>query len=474
MLINKSIIWFRNDLRLHDNPALYEACKLGHIIPIYILDEENHYKDFSLGAASKIWLHHSLHSLNESLNKNLLIFKGKAKEILEKIFIDNKDIANIFWNKIYEPHLLKNDEVIQKFLENKNIAVKIFNASLLWNPKDIVKSDGLPYKIFTPFYNNGCLKQATSPREPLPLPSINYINIKHNGISIEKLSLLPKKNWHKNLIKNWHIGEAKARNRIKEFMSVGIKNYKEYRNYPAKDNVSKLSPNLHFGEISPNQLWYAAQAAGDNENIDQFCSELGWREFSYNLLYFNNELPQKNLQKKFDKFEWQNDKNLLAKWQIGKTGIPLVDAGMRELYQTGYMHNRIRMVVGSFLVKNLAIHWHYGAKWFWDCLFDADLANNSVNWQWVAGCGTDAAPYFRIFNPITQGQKFDPEGQYIKTFVPELRNLPLKYLFNPWEAPENVLKKADIILGKNYPFPIIDLKKSRIIALKKFDKLKFS
>jgi deoxyribodipyrimidine photo-lyase len=270
---------------------------------------------------------------------------------------------------------------------------------------------------------------------------------------------------------HWRIGEKGAQQRLSAFLEEGIEGYKEGRNFPSKDNVSRLSPHLHFGELSPNQMYYAAKTCGDNESTDHFCSELGWREFSYSQLYFNPDMPVKNLQKKFDAFPWQLEQRKLTAWQQGKTGIPIVDAGMRELWQSGYIHNRVRMVIGSFLVKNLLIPWQQGERWFWDCLVDADLANNSASWQWISGCGADAAPYFRIFNPVTQGQKFDPEGNYTKHFLPELAGLPSKYLFNPWQAPEAVLQQAGVVLGDNYPFPIVDLKISRQQALDAFKSL---
>jgi deoxyribodipyrimidine photo-lyase len=229
-----------------------------------------------------------------------------------------------------------------------------------------------------------------------------------------------------------------------------------------------LSPHLHFGEISPNKVWHRVRASGQSEDSDHYLSELGWREFSYNLLYYFPQLPKNNLQTKFDRFPWRENSEHLKKWQKGKTGYPVIDAGMRELWETGFMHNRLRMIVGSFLVKNLLIHWHHGKEWFWNCLVDADLASNSASWQWVAGCGADAAPYFRIFNPITQGQKFDPSGEYTRKFVPELRNLPDKYLFTPWEAPSELLDNSGIKLGKDYPYPIVDLKNSRELALKAY------
>ena len=232
-----------------------------------------------------------------------------------------------------------------------------------------------------------------------------------------------------------------------------------------RKNISKLSPHLHFGEISPNKIWHRVRTSGQSEDLDHYLSELGWREFSYNLLYHFPQLPKNNLQTKFDRFPWGDNSEHLKKWQRGRTGYPIIDAGMRELWETGFMHNRIRMIVGSFLVKNLLIHWHYGKEWFWDCLVDADLASNSASWQWVAGCGADAAPYFRIFNPITQGQKFDPSGAYTRKFVPELRKLPNKHLFAPWEAPSELLVNSGIKLGKDYPYPIVDLKNSRELAL---------
>jgi deoxyribodipyrimidine photo-lyase len=290
--------------------------------------------------------------------------------------------------------------------------------------------------------------------------------------TIDHLNLIPAIPWHKKIIDQWPIGEQGAQKKLQTFLRKGLENYQDGRDYPSLSSTSKLSPYLHFGEISPNQAWHAVRSHGENENVEHFCRELGWREFSYHLLYHNKDLPKKNLQKKFNFFPWRFDENDLNKWQKGKTGIPIVDAGMRELWQTGYMHNRVRMIVGSFLVKNLRIHWHYGERWFWDCLVDADLANNSASWQWIAGCGADPVPYFRIFNPVTQGKKFDPKGLYTRQYVPELKKITNEYLFNPWEAPHNILKSAGVDLGSNYPNPIVDLKKSRKDALTAFQSLK--
>lgn len=463
------IHWFRQDLRLTDNPALLTATKEGDVLPIYILDDVNA-KKHKMGGASRWWLHHSLTALTKSLEGNLSIYSGDALEILTNI-AERYDIKSIFWNRCYESWAINRDKKIKAALKSKDINVESFNGSLLWEPWEIKKSDGEHYKVFTPFYRKGCLK-AESPRLPLRKPSKPSFCFDKASSKLESLDLLPSINWDDQLAPHWEIGEDAAMSRFESFLESGLSKYKEGRNLPAKKYVSRLSPHLHFGEISPNQLWYGIQNIEPDENTDHFCSELGWREFSYSQLFHHPDLPKTNLQSKFDDFPWVTDKKLLAAWQQGKTGIPMVDAGMRELWQTGYMHNRVRMIVGSFLVKNLRLHWHHGERWFWDTLVDADLANNSASWQWVAGCGADAAPYFRIFNPVTQGQKFDTEGEYVRQYVPELKELPNKYLFNPWEAPADILKQANIKLGKDYPKPIVDLKKSREDALSAFQSLK--
>jgi deoxyribodipyrimidine photo-lyase len=463
------IYWFRQDLRISDNPALTQAAKQGDILPIYILDDENA-REYAAGSASRWWLHHSLKALNASLGKKLSVYQGKPEIILDYILTCFK-VEKIYWNRCYEPWRINRDTKIKEHLKKHGIDVCSFNGSLLWEPWNIKKEDGTPYKVFTPFYRKGCLN-ADEPRVPLSKPEdVNYVS-DQNQIGIDGLDLLPTIRWDTQLEPRWEIGEVGARKRFEAFTDEGLSSYKDGRNIPAKPYVSRLSPHLHFGEISPNQLWYAARSIGDNGHIDHFCSELGWREFSYSQLYHNPELPRKNLQSKFDAFPWVKNVEYLRVWQTGQTGIPMVDAGMRELWQTGYMHNRVRMIVGSFLVKNLRLHWHHGERWFWDTLVDADLANNSASWQWIAGCGADAAPYFRIFNPVTQGQKFDSDGEYVRKYIPEISFLPNKYLFSPWEAPELILKGAGIKLGSNYPNPIIDLKNSREAALIAFQSLK--
>ena len=469
MTENKSIHWFRQDLRIEDNLSLSAASKAGSLIPIYILDDINS-KEFSMGAASKWWLFQSLKSLNDSLNGNLHIFKGDPKEIFEKITSEH-EINHISWNRCYEPWRIQRDKELKNSLELKNIHVESFSGSLLWEPWNISKDDGTPYRVFTPFYKKGCLN-SDEPRLPIDAPVINNFTDGVESDGLESLNLLPEINWYKGFEDLWSPGEIGANRSLDEFLEEGLLNYKEGRNFPSQKYVSRLSPHLHFGEISPNEVWYRAKTkenvTGIEKSLAHFHSELGWREFSYYLLYHFPDLPNVNFQKKFDIFPWRENKELLKLWQEGRTGYPIVDAGMRELWETGYMHNRLRMIVGSFLVKNLLIDWREGEKWFWDCLVDADLASNSASWQWVAGSGADAAPYFRIFNPVTQGLKFDSEGEYTKKYVPELKDLPNKYLFSPWEAPTDVLKAAGVELGKNYPEPIVDLKTSREIALEAF------
>ena len=465
-----AIHWFRQDLRLSDNPALDSAAQYETLIPIYILDEVNS-GEFKMGAASKWWLHQSLTKLNESLDGKLLVYQGNPHEILNKL-IEEQEVSYVTWNRCYEPWRIDRDKEIKRNFEDKNVAVESFSASLLWEPWTISKDDGTPYRVFTPFYKKGCLN-SEEPR--LPAGKVDLSNLYSEDLSsdsITDLNLLPTIKWYKSFEEEWNPGEIGAEQNLNSFLDSGLFNYKEGRNFPSQEFVSRLSPHLHFGEISPNEVWYRAKTkegiSGIEKSLAHFHSELGWREFSYYLLYHFPDLPNKNFQEKFDIFPWQENEEFLALWQKGNTGYPIVDAGMRELWQTGYMHNRLRMIVGSFLVKNLLIDWRFGERWFWDCLVDADLASNSASWQWVAGSGADAAPYFRIFNPITQGLKFDPEGEYTKKYVPELRDLPNKYLFSPWEAPENILADAGIELGKNYPKPMVDLKLSRETALEAF------
>ena len=473
MTTSPILLWFRADLRLSDNPALRAACQAGDILPIYILEDDDAHND-AMGSASRLWLHHSLAKLDDALEGHLRLFKGKASDIITAL-CKTHNIQQIHWNRAYEPWRITRDSALKKTLGAQGVYVTSHKANLLWEPWEVAKKDGTPYKVFTPFYRKGCLF-APAPRRPLDAPhQIGFARLENlDALPLSALSLLPQHDWHHDVIAHWQVGEVGAQDRLARFFENGIANYAQGRNLPDKPFVSRLSPHLHFGEISVNQCWYGAldRFSMEHQGCDTFLSELGWREFSASLLYYNHTLKTEPLNQKFKHFPWRTSPQDLRLWQKGLTGYPIVDAGMRELYQTGYMHNRVRMIVGSFLVKNLRLHWQHGEAWFWDCLFDADHAANSASWQWIAGCGADAAPYFRVFNPITQAEKFDGEAQYIKCFVPELAALPAKYIGNPSAAPAEVLAQAGITLGKHYPLPMVDAKQSRLDALAAFATLK--
>ncbi|MBT0587104.1 cryptochrome/photolyase family protein [Alteromonas oceanisediminis] len=474
MTVATTLVWFRQDLRVKDNPALHWAVEQGKVIPLYIDDTETDEHE-QLGGASKWWLHHSLTSLQQRLNGHLIIKQGDPADIIRHM-LDSEDIDNVVWNRCYQPHQRERDKSIKTAIKDEtDVTVKSFNGSLLWEPMQISKADGGPYKVFTPYYRKGCLK-ADAPRHPVGAPErITYADHAFQRGSVDDLDLLPSLDWDAGFSAHWKPGEDGASDKLSTFISDAALEYKDQRNIPSASGTSRLSPHLHFGEVSPNQVWYAILDAfdgSDNDNIDTYLSELGWREFSYYLLYHWPDFINKNFNEKFDDFPWRSSKKDLVAWQRGKTGIPIVDAGMRELWQTGYMHNRVRMVVGSFLVKNLLLDWREGERWFWDCLVDADLASNTAGWQWVGGSGADAAPYFRIFNPVLQGEKFDKAGEYVREYCPELSDVPNKYLHKPWDAPEDVLEKAGVTLGKEYPEPLVDLKASRQRALDAYQEIK--
>ncbi|MCH9770541.1 MAG: DNA photolyase family protein [Gammaproteobacteria bacterium] len=470
MAFKKILHWFRHDLRLSDNPSFSSAAKRGAVLPVYILDDVNCVEKV-LGAASRCWLHYSLRELNISLDSKLITKSGDPLLIILEL-VEKYKIDEVSWNRCYEPWQIKRDTRLKSQLRDFGVTVTTYNGSLLWEPWEIEKKSGGNYKVFTPFYRKGCL-QFAPPRNLISKPNnTKYLSHKEQLSTIDSLNLLPTKPWGKAMMSYWKVGELAAMKRLKLFIKEDLPGYSEGRNFPAEGKISRLSAHLHWGEISPNQIWYAVKKLTQDASTDCFLSELGWREFSYSLLYYYPTLAKDNLQKKFNSFAWRKNKKLLNAWQRGMTGYPIIDAGMRELWQTGFMHNRVRMIVASFLVKNCLIHWHEGEKWFWDCLVDADLASNSVSWQWVAGCGADAAPFFRIFNPITQGKKFDPQGQYTRKYVPELSTLADKYLHTPWEAPASVLHEAGIKIGESYPRAIVDLSLSRQRALNAYKKIK--
>ncbi len=465
--MKKTIIWFRNDLRLKDNPALYNAAQRGMIIPVYIFDDETAAK-WKIGSASKWWLHKSLVALAAdfaALGISLILLKGSPQEILEKLLVKSGADA-VFWNRRYEPYFIKEDAAIKRALEELGVQVQSFKASLLFEPWEIKNKQGDNYKVFTPFWNY-CLS-LPQPDEPLAIPKLRPIAVNIKSDHIDSFQLLPKKpDWSGGLAAEWQPGENGAITLLNYFLDNSINNYANGRDIPALGSTSKLSAYLHFGEISPRQIWYCVHFnaqinsnANERHNLQKFLAEIGWREFSYNLLYHYPGLPDKPFNTKFANFPWQEDSKNLHLWQQGQTGYPIVDAGMRQLWQTGYMHNRVRMIVASFLTKHLLINWQEGAKWFWDTLVDADLASNSVGWQWVAGCGADAAPYFRIFNPVLQGKKFDPNGDYVRKWIPQLAHIDNKYSHCPWELGKTI---------KNYPAPIVDHAQARQRAMKAYN-----
>lgn len=460
-----AIVWFRQDLRITDNPALRAAATHGRILPVYILDDDAAGL-WSMGGASRWWLHHSLHALNQLLGGNLWVMRGDASTLLPTLAASHK-ASLISWNRCIEPWRVQQDKVIKSRLVDAEIPVHVAEGSQLFPAGSITKDDGTPYKVFTPFYRRALASGL--PRASEETPDFTCINCTQPASRLDDLGLLPRHNWSAGLARTWTPGTTNAQLQLQKFLDDGLTDYREGRDYPARASVSRLSPYLHFGEISPAQVVAAVEQWGQHGGLEtqsaHFVRELLWREFSYALLHFFPTLTQENLKPEFDRFPWATDSHALQCWQQGQTGFPLVDAGMRELWQTGYMHNRVRMIVASFLVKNLLVHWQEGARWFWDTLVDADLANNSCSWQWVAGSGMDAAPYFRIFNPVTQSIKFDTQGEYIKRYVPELAKLPVKYLHDPGSAPDPVLAAAGIKLDETYPRAIVDLRATRQRAL---------
>lgn len=469
------IVWFRNDLRLSDNPALLAAADSGRaLICVYLLDDVNA-GDWAPGGASKWWLHHSLKSLSQDLEEiggTLVLRRGDAKREIAKL-VEETGAGAVYWNRMYEPWAIKRDETIKSTLKDAGIEARSFNGSLIVEPWEIATKQGNPYKVFTPFWRT--LKSAHAPNAPVGRPQSMRFAEAPGSDDIGGWDLLPTRpDWAGGLRAAWTPGESAAQGRLGAFIESRLDGYDAARDIPSKPGTSGLSPHLHHGEISPRQVWHAVKDAsnGATADADSFLSEIAWREFSYNLLYHFPDFPEKNFQAKFDGFEWSGDEAGFKAWTRGLTGYPIVDAGMRQLWSIGWMHNRVRMITGSFLIKDLMIHWRKGEDWFWDTLVDADLASNSAGWQWVAGSGADAAPYFRIFNPVSQGEKFDPDGSYVRNWIPELANLPKRFIHAPWTADRDTLAKAGIVLGKDYPEPIVDHGDARKRALAAFEKIK--
>jgi len=424
------VVWLRRDLRLADNPALFAACAAAvPVVPVFVWSPQEEHP-WEPGAASRWWLHHSLSAFLKS--SPLVIRRGPVVATLKKV-MHEAGAEQLFFNRAYTP---LDDEVL------KCLPATPFQGALLFEPLE------KPYQVFTPFYR-ACQKLEV----PKPLPVVKKtVWKKLESLSPSDLKLLPKINWDSGF--DWEVGEAAAQKSLKRFLKSVASRYLKERDFPATDGSSRLSPHLHFGEISPRQVWHQAQ------RHEPFLRQIVWREFAIQLLIHFPKTPLHALKEKYEDFPWKKNSRLLSLWKKGETGYPIVDAGMRQLWKTGWMHNRVRMIVASFLVKDLLIPWQEGAKWFWDTLVDADLANNTLGWQWVAGCGADAAPFFRIFNPVLQGEKFDPKGDYVRKFVPELKKMPARWIHRPWEAPEELRPQKE-----TYPEPLVDHVKARAEAL---------
>ena len=466
------IFWIREDFRVENNPALSFATQNhDNVIALYIYNNN----DFDeKREAQKWWVFKSLETLKKDLSDyqiNLEIVKGDELEVFSKF--NKKDKLSVYWNKIYEPDVIARGKKIRDLFIKNEINYKYFKGNILNEFQEITKNDGTPFKVFTPFWRNAEQVYLNKP------PSKNYIvkkktkKISYFKKCIEPKDILPKKNWYKKFDKYWKVSENDSKKILKNLIENKIKDYGTSRDIPSIEGTSKLSPYIKHGQIHVGSIWKkCSEIKSKGIGYRKYINELGWREFSHSLINYFPEFLKGNFRKEFDKFPWAKNEKFLKAWKKGMTGYPIVDAGMRELYETGWMHNRIRMVVGSFLVKHLRINWTEGEKHFRNCLLDFNKANNVAQWQWVAGCGADAAPYFRIFNPILQGEKFDKEGNYVKKWVPELKNVPNKFIHKPWEMELKYQEAIKTIIGKDYPGPIVVHEKARALALEAFQSLK--
>ena len=461
-----AIVWFRRDLRVHDNPALAAALDAHRwVLPIYIHAPQEE-GDWAPGAASDWWLHHALADLSQQLDGRLLVRRGDSLATLRDL-VARTEAEAVYWNRLYEPSLIERDTQIKQAMRDAGIRASSHNAALMFEPWEVSNKQEAPYRVFTPFWKR--LREIGLPQRAVTVDDVDGKLAGEQRISeldpvaLDDLGLLPDIDWDEGIDAAWVPTRGGAEGRLDEFLASALRRYAEGRDRPDKDWVSRLSPYLHFGQLGPREVVAACQ--GQDVDAESFLRELGWREFASHLLYHFRHTSDEPLDQRFADFPWRDDAGQLRAWQRGRTGVPMVDAGMRQLWHTGWMHNRVRMIVASFLTKNLLLPWQAGARWFWDTLVDADLASNSLGWQWTAGSGADAAPYFRVFNPVLQGEKFDPRGAYVRQWVPELKGLPDKWLHRPWEAPAAVLDEAGIRLGRDYPKPLVDLKASRERAL---------
>jgi len=460
-----ALIWFRQDLRLSDNPALAGAVERGGpVIPVFIWAPEEE-GPWPPGAASKWWLDRSLAALDSELKtrgSRLIIRRGPTADALRRL-VQETEASAVFWNRRYEPEAIARDRELESTLRERGLTVENFHGNLLFEPGTIRNGKGQPFSVFTPFWR-ACLGTPMAPPSKDAPPKLFSPQNWPLSLTPEELELRPAVDWAGGLRETWQPGESGARDQLKRFRKEALQKYPAGRDKPSVVGTSRLSPHLHFGEISPGQVWRAVSGIGGSAS-EAYRRQIGWREFAYHLLHHHPESTQRSLRREFAAFPWKMNATTFKAWTRGQTGYPLVDAGMRELWRMGWMHNRVRMIVASFLVKHLLIGWQEGAAWFWDTLVDADLANNTLGWQWVAGCGADAAPYFRIFNPVIQGEKFDPAGEYVRRWVPELARLPAEWIHTPWAAPPSILAEAGVEIGRTYPLPIIDHQEARKRAL---------
>ncbi|HSH09573.1 MAG TPA: deoxyribodipyrimidine photo-lyase [Oceanipulchritudo sp.] len=470
--MNTVLVWFRQDLRLADNPAWKKAVESGYaVIPVYIRAPEEG-GPWASGGASRWWLHHALADLERQLSDSgarLILRSGDSETELERL-IEETGATSVYWNRCYEPYRIKQDGRLKTRLKESGLDVWSGNSALLREPWEIATQQGNPYKVYTPFSKAFAGVPETAPVETRARPQVPRVWPRSDGL--EALNLLPRSNWAAGFGAAWDPTRKGGLERMESFLAGEVVRYATARDFPSADGTSRLSPYLHFGQIGPREVAAAIRRTSPGPGRETFHRELVWREFATHVLYHFPDTPEQPLQLKYARFPWRRDEGELEAWQQGRTGYPIVDAGMRQLWQTGWMHNRVRMIVASFLVKHLLHSWRDGADWFWDTLVDADLASNTLGWQWAGGCGADAAPYFRIFNPITQGSKFDPDGHYIREYVPELGKVPLGYLHTPWEMPAPVQRASGCVIGKDYPAPVVDHAAGRARALAALASLK--
>jgi len=471
---NAAIVWFRRDLRVSDNPALSAAVAGGGpVIPVFVLSPEEEGKP-PPGSASRAWLSRSLSALDgtlRSLGSRLVVRRGPSLRELLAVAA-RADAAAVHWNRLYEPSAGDRDDKVERGLAERGIRPESFPGSLLFEPGDVRSSGKGPFRVFTPFWRR-CLSLSDPPAPNRTPRKLSPPPAWPDSLDLPDLPLPdPARDSSRNILREWEPGEKGAGASLSRFLDEALADYPENRDRPDLPGTSRLSPHLHFGEISPGQVWRAvtARAAVDPERgvargAEAFLRQIGWREFAHHLLHHFPRTPEEPLREEFSRFPWRQDEKGLDAWKRGQTGYPIVDAGMRELQATGWMHNRVRMIVASFLVKDLLIPWQKGAAWFLETLVDADLANNTLGWQWVAGCGADAAPYFRIFNPVTQGERYDPEGGYVRKWVPEIAGIPAAWIHRPWEAPTGVLREAGVRPDRTYPKPVVDHRAARERAL---------